>query len=222
MPDGTVIDVTGGWHDAGDQLKYLITASNATARMLLAYELEKNKFSDKVDGLGAERPNGVPDVLDEARWGLDWIFKLHPAPDQLFHQVADDRDHRGFRLPQDNLADYGWGPNGYRPVYFAMVSRRDCEIGKAKRRASPTSPDDRQLRWLWHIASGKTIFMTIPTPIVVLRLVLSFTKWGKSRKGSSKGTLSELLIDTTRTHGPMIWNGLRLSCTNLKESHRIL
>ncbi|HTK37799.1 MAG TPA: glycoside hydrolase family 9 protein, partial [Pyrinomonadaceae bacterium] len=40
MPDGTVIDVTGGWHDAGDQLKYLITASNATARMMLAYELQ--------------------------------------------------------------------------------------------------------------------------------------------------------------------------------------
>jgi peptidoglycan/xylan/chitin deacetylase (PgdA/CDA1 family) len=119
MPDGTVIDATGGWHDAGDQLKYLITASNATARMLLAYELEKRKFTDTVDALGNTKPNGVPDVLDEAKWGLDWIFKLHPAPDQLFHQVADDRDHRGFRLPQNDPADYGWGPNSYRPVYFA-------------------------------------------------------------------------------------------------------
>ncbi|HYJ92774.1 MAG TPA: glycoside hydrolase family 9 protein, partial [Pyrinomonadaceae bacterium] len=119
MPDGTLIDATGGWHDAGDQLKYLITASNATARMLLAYELEKGKFADKVDALGNAKPNGIPDVLDEAKWGLDWIFKLHPAPDQLFHQVADDRDHRGFKLPQNDPADYGWGPNSYRPVYFA-------------------------------------------------------------------------------------------------------
>lgn len=119
MVDGTVIDATGGWHDAGDQLKYLITASNATARMLLAFELEKGKFADVVDDRGSERPNGIPDVLDEARWGLEWIFKLHPVPDQLFHQVADDRDHRGFKLPQDDPADYGWGPNSYRPVYFA-------------------------------------------------------------------------------------------------------
>ena len=119
MPDGTVIDVTGGWHDAGDQLKYLITASNATARMMLAYELEKNKFADSVDALGRNGANGVPDILDEAKWGLDWIFKLHPAPDQLFHQVADDRDHRGFKLPDHDNADYGWGPNSYRPVYFA-------------------------------------------------------------------------------------------------------
>jgi peptidoglycan/xylan/chitin deacetylase (PgdA/CDA1 family) len=119
FPDGTFVDASGGWHDAGDQLKYLITASNATARMILAYELEKKKFTDTVDDLGRPWPNGVPDILDEAKWGLEWIFKLHPAPDQLFHQVADDRDHRGFKLPDQDNADYGWGPNSYRPVYFA-------------------------------------------------------------------------------------------------------
>jgi endoglucanase len=119
FPDGTFVDASGGWHDAGDQLKYLITASNATARMILAYEIKKQKFVDTVDDLGRPFPNGIPDVLDEAKWGLDWIFKLHTAPDQLFHQVADDRDHRGFKLPDRDNADYGWGPNSYRPVYFA-------------------------------------------------------------------------------------------------------
>ena len=132
MPDGTDIDATGGWHDAGDQLKYLITASNATARMLLAYELEKNKFADKVNALGLEKPNGIPDVLDEAKWGLEWIFKLHPAPDQLFHQVADDRDHRGFKLPANDLADYGWGANSYRPVYFADGKPQGLKNWKSK------------------------------------------------------------------------------------------
>lgn len=119
FPDETFVDASGGWHDAGDQLKYLITASNATARMILAYELEKAKFGDLTDAMGLERPNGIPDVLDEAKWGLDWIHKLHPAADQLFHQVADDRDHRGFKMPDNDNADYGWGPNSYRPVYFA-------------------------------------------------------------------------------------------------------
>jgi len=120
MPDETFVDASGGWHDAGDQLKYLITASNATARMMLAYELEKRKFGDFVDDLGREdRPNGIPDILDEAKWGLDWLHKLHPKAGQLFHQVADDRDHRGFKLPENDNADYGWGANSYRPVYFA-------------------------------------------------------------------------------------------------------
>src|SRR5262249_39636358 len=43
----------------------------------------------------------------------------HPAPAALYHQVADDRDHIGFRLPQDETADYGWGRGGARVVYFA-------------------------------------------------------------------------------------------------------
>jgi hypothetical protein len=47
------------------------------------------------------------------------MLKLHPAPDQLYHQVADDRDHKGFRLPQNETVDYGWGPGSYRVVYFA-------------------------------------------------------------------------------------------------------
>lgn len=119
IPDKSFIDASGGWHDAGDQLKYLITASNATARMMLAYELEKSKFIDEVDDYGRNQPNGIPDVLDEAKWGLDWILKLHPKSDWLFHQVADDRDHKGFKMPDNDNADYGWGENSYRPVYFA-------------------------------------------------------------------------------------------------------
>ena len=39
LPAGSYVDARGGWHDAGDQLKYLLTASNATAQMLLAYQL---------------------------------------------------------------------------------------------------------------------------------------------------------------------------------------
>ena len=119
LPAGTYIDARGGWHDAGDQLKYLLTASNATAQMLLAYELRPREFQDRFNSFGQPGANGVPDVLDEARWGLDWMLRLHPAPDQLYHQVADDRDHKGFRLPQNETVDYGWGAGSYRVVYFA-------------------------------------------------------------------------------------------------------
>ncbi|MCB0570615.1 MAG: glycoside hydrolase family 9 protein, partial [Phaeodactylibacter sp.] len=119
MPDSTYVDLSGGWHDAGDQLKYLLTSSNATARLIHAYLLEPGKFSDHYNALGQEGANGIADVLDEARWGLDWIHKMHPAPGQLFHQVADDRDHRGWKWPDQDPSDYGWGANSYRAAYFA-------------------------------------------------------------------------------------------------------
>jgi hypothetical protein len=124
MPGGSYINATGGWHDAGDLLKYLLTSSNATAQLLLAYHLTPKHsrariFQDRVGALGQSGPNDIPDILDEARWGLDWMLRLHPSPTQLYHQVADDRDHKGWRLPQHEIVDYGWGPGSYRVVYFA-------------------------------------------------------------------------------------------------------
>jgi len=119
MDDSTFVDVSGGWHDAGDQLKYLITSSYATAHMLKAAELFPDIFRDSLDYLGQPGRNGITDLLDEARWGLDWIIRMHPAPDQLFHQVADDRDHIGWKMPDNDRSDYGWGPNSYRVAYFA-------------------------------------------------------------------------------------------------------
>jgi hypothetical protein len=119
MTNGTYLDARGGWHDAGDLLKYLLTSGNATAQMLLAWKLEPCVFADHFNALGQRGTNGLADVLDEARWGLEWMLRLHPAPDQLYHQVADDRDHTAFRLPQNENADYGWGKGSYRVVYFA-------------------------------------------------------------------------------------------------------
>ena len=118
-PDSSYVDATGGWHDAGDQLKYLITGSNATARMIMAYEWNPSAFEDNVNELGLPQPNGIADVLDEAKWGLDWIHKLHPTKNELIHQVADDRDHLGFKMPHEDEANYGWGKNKYRAAYFA-------------------------------------------------------------------------------------------------------
>lgn len=134
VPDSTYIDLSGGWHDAGDQLKYLITGSNATARMLMAYELAPDRFEDRVDAYGHAQPNGIPDVLDEAKWGLDWLLKMHPQKDWLFHQVADDRDHRGFKFPHKDNAEYGWGANSYRAAYFATGTPQG--LGKWKSEAT--------------------------------------------------------------------------------------
>lgn len=137
VEDSTFYDFSGGWHDAGDQLKYLITSSNATARLLMAYELSPDSFVDQFDAMGHPNPNGIPDVLDEAKWGLDWLLKLHPQKDWLIHQIADDRDHRGFKFPDKDNAEYGWGPNSFRPAYFATGKPQG--LGKWKSQATGIS-----------------------------------------------------------------------------------
>jgi endoglucanase len=137
MADTTFVDASGGWHDAGDQLKYLITSSYATAHMLKTYELYPDKFKDLVDAAGKPGANGIPDILDEAKWGLDWMLKLHPSPNALIHQVADDRDHAGYKMPDNDNSDYGWGANSYRTAYFA--DGKPQGLGKFKSAATGVS-----------------------------------------------------------------------------------
>ena len=113
---GEKIDVTGGWHDASDYLQYSTTSINSIYQMMFAYRSFPEVFTDKFDENGQAGSNQIPDILDEIRWGLDWMLKMNPAPREMYNQIADDRDHVGFRLPSKDKADYGLGE--YRPVYF--------------------------------------------------------------------------------------------------------
>lgn len=115
---GQRIDVTGGWHDAADCLQYTTTSANAIYQMMFAYQQNPDAFGDKYKADGTAGKNGIPDIVDEIYWGLQWLDKMNPAPGEFYNQIADDRDHAGMRLPADDRADYGWGPNNGRPVYF--------------------------------------------------------------------------------------------------------
>lgn len=115
--DGTYIDVTGGWHDASDYLQYLTTSANAVTQMLVAYGICPEIWEDTYDSKGNKGSNGIADILDEARWGLEWMFKMNPNDTLFLNQIADDRDHQMAVLPADDLVDYGWGKGKYRPVY---------------------------------------------------------------------------------------------------------
>jgi endoglucanase len=114
--DSTFIDVIGGWHDASDYLKYVTTSANATFQLLFAYTQNAACFGDAFGESGRPGANGIPDILDEAKWGLDWLVKMNPGNGVMFNQIADDRDHMGFKLPTLDTISYGKGLE--RPVYF--------------------------------------------------------------------------------------------------------
>ena len=187
MPDSTFVDVSGGWHDAGDMLKYLITGSYATAHMLLAYELYPDRFEDRCNALGQPIGNGIPDVLDEAKWGLDWIHKLHPAPDQLVHQVADDRDHVGWKIPDQDRSDYGWGENSYRPAYFATgepqgLNRYQSEATGVSNLAGRSAAAMALASRIWKEKLGDSLFADS-----CLEAAITLYKLGRLKEGFQQG-----------------------------------
>ncbi|MDR2728725.1 MAG: glycoside hydrolase family 9 protein, partial [Chitinispirillales bacterium] len=67
-------DLSGGWYDAGDYNKYTKWTADYVAEMLLMYEENPSAFTDDF-GI-PESGNGVPDILDEAKWGLAWLLKM--------------------------------------------------------------------------------------------------------------------------------------------------
>ncbi len=115
---GQHLDVRGGWHDASDCLQYTTTTANAIYQMAYAYESNPGAFGDAYQTDGTPGANGIPDIVDEIRWGLDWLDRMNPEPGEYYNQLADDRDHVGMRRPPEDQADYGWGKGGARPVYY--------------------------------------------------------------------------------------------------------
>jgi len=86
------LDVVGGWHNAGSFSQSGAIAANTVFQMLFAYQLYPKAFSDIYDAGGNANSNGIPDVLDEAKWGLDWLLKMYPSKDKLYHQVVNDNN----------------------------------------------------------------------------------------------------------------------------------
>jgi endoglucanase len=96
-PTGAIVDVAGGWFDAGDYLKFSGTASFTDA--LLLFTLRE---------YGASLPNRGA-LAREARFGTDWLLKTwDPRNRVLYEQVGlgdgNDTsvlgDHDIWRLPQ--------------------------------------------------------------------------------------------------------------------------
>lgn len=70
----TARDLRGGWYDAGDYNKYTAWTAGYVIQLLRAYEASPTAFTDDF-GL-PESGNGIPDLLDEVRWGLDWLMRM--------------------------------------------------------------------------------------------------------------------------------------------------
>lgn len=93
------IDVTGGWYDAGDHGKYVVNGGFSLWLMQNQYETAlKYGFEDAYgDGtmLLPENTNGTPDLLDEARWEMEWMLKMIVESGEYkgmaYHKAHDEK-----------------------------------------------------------------------------------------------------------------------------------
>jgi endoglucanase len=169
---GQHINAIGGWHDASDYLQYTTTSANAIYQLLFAYQQNPAVYGDHFQANGRPGSNGIPDILDEARWGLEWLIRMNPAKNEMYNQIADDRDHVGLRLPNNDKADYGLGKL-FRPVYF--VTGKSQGLGKYKNRTTGVS--STAAKFSSSFALGASIFKNIDPKFADQMLLKSGEAW---------------------------------------------
>lgn len=79
-------DLSGGWHDAGDYNKYVNFAYPALIDLLLAYEKYPAVWTDNNNI--PESGNGIPDILDEVKYELDWLIKMQGTDSSLISVIG--------------------------------------------------------------------------------------------------------------------------------------
>ena len=84
----TARDLRGGWYDAGDYNKYTSWTANYIITLLHAYEENPHIWTDDF-GI-PESGNGVPDILDEVKWGLDWLSRMQNRDGSVLSIVGLD------------------------------------------------------------------------------------------------------------------------------------
>lgn len=111
-------DVSGGWWDAGDLNKYVTFAAKPIHQLLDAYQQNTAIWTD--DYSIPESGNGVPDILDEVKWELDWLAKMQNADGSCLLKVGirktDMPQHLITPPSADNIARY------YIPGYSSAAT----------------------------------------------------------------------------------------------------
>jgi endoglucanase len=116
----------GGWHDAGDYGKYVVAAAKAIADLLLAYEQFPSSWEESTGIL--ESGNGVPDLLNEVRFELNWLFLMQREDGAVYHKLTTHRFPGLDVMPEDDAAELVFSAVSYTAAgtfaaAMAMASR---------------------------------------------------------------------------------------------------
>ena len=140
------LDVRGGWYDAGDHGKYVVNGGIATYQLLSAFERTKTAPTANPGALGdstlrvPERGNRVPDILDEARWELEFMLRMQVPAGQplagMVHHKVHDQNWTGLPLqPQDDPQ-----PRELHPPSTAATLNLAATAAQAARLFAPYDP----------------------------------------------------------------------------------
>ena len=152
----TALDLSGGWFDAGDTNKYVSFASEPVHLLLAAYQSQPQLFTDDFDI--PESGNGIPDLIDEVRWEIDWLEKMQLEDGGVITKVGVidwsartvPSDNSGFRYyvpPCSSAAISASAMFAHAALVFAEIPELEQDARRIRERA--------EAAWDWYQESPK-------------------------------------------------------------------
>jgi len=123
---GTARDVSGGWHDAGDYNKYVEFLTGSVWHLLHAWEVYPDRFGDATNI--PESGNGVPDILDEVKWELDWLLKMQNSNGSVADRTGVTSFASASPPNNDTVSRYYSTPSSWATASFAAYTAYGARI----------------------------------------------------------------------------------------------
>ena len=121
------IDVSGGWHDAGDYGRYVTPGACAAAHLLYAFKL----YPAALEKLKLNIPEeSMPDILSEVKYELEWLLKMQRKDGGVYHKVTTAL-HAPFVMPEDDREQlYVFDVSSMATADLAAVAALACGVYK--------------------------------------------------------------------------------------------
>ncbi|MEO3755083.1 glycoside hydrolase family 9 protein [Streptomyces sp. B6B3] len=146
-PCDYTLDAAGGWYDAGDHGKYVVNGGISVAQLMSSYERALTAENGDSEALGdgslavPEQGNDVPDILDEAKWEMDFLMAMQvPAGEELAgmaHHKLHDAQWTGLPLLPDRDAQ----PRELHPPSTAATLNLAASAAQCARLFAPYDAD---------------------------------------------------------------------------------
>lgn len=160
-------EARGGWHDAGDYGRYITPAAVTVGHLLYAYWLYTVAFEEQLNI--PESGNGVPDVLNECRYELEWMLKMQREDGGVYHKLTAWR-HAPFIMPEeDQDTFYAYPVSSLAVADFcacmalaARVYRGSSSSGREEKEFSLQLEQAARRAWKWLMEHPEPLLFTNP------------------------------------------------------------
>ena len=119
-----------GWYDAGDFGKYVVNGAFSLGQMLTLYEQYPEVLADNSLNI-PESGNGIPDILDELKYEMDWLLSMQDDDGGVFFKLTTKK-FEGMVLPESATQQrYIIGKGTSSSLDFAAVAAQFSRLYKA-------------------------------------------------------------------------------------------